>query len=81
MKILTANKQNKILENILVIVAISTLEIEDKSKRTDIMNNLYNILKITNDVFDRTRFWDTYDGWKRLKEKQDKEKNNDANNI
>ena len=81
MKILTANKQNKILENILVVVAISTLEIEDKSKRTDIMNNLYNILKITNDVFDRTRFWDTYDGWKRLKEKQDKEKNNDTNNI
>lgn len=81
MKILTEPKQNKILENILVVVAITTLEIEDKSKLLDIMSSLYKILNITNDTFDRTRLWDTYDGWKRLKEKQDKEKTNDANNI
>lgn len=81
MKILTETKQNKILENILVVVAITTLEIEDKSKLLDIMSSLYKILNITNDTFDRTRFWDTYDGWKRLKEKRDKEKINDTNNI
>ena len=74
MKILTETKQNKILENILVIVAISTLEIENKSKLLDVMNSLYKILKITNDVFDKTRFWDTYDGCKRLKEIRDKRK-------
>ena len=81
MKILTETKQNKILENILVVVAISTLEIKDESKLLDVMSSLYKILNITNDAFDKARFWDTYDGWKRLKEKRDKGKNNDANNI
>lgn len=80
MKILTSTKQNKILTNILYILSIVVLEIENKSKRTDAIKCLYNILKTTNDTFDKARFFDSYDGWKNLKEKRDKEKQNDTNN-